>query len=146
MGFDNPYGDMWSGELVANWCHRLYNELDVKIMAISDTIGVSNDKNIRELFTTLIPALPHVEFGAHLHTTPDTYAEKIKATVESGCYRLDGAIKGYGGCPMAEDTLTGNMPSEKMIHWLEDNGYTTGLNLNAYNKAMEISNSVFLAH
>ena len=144
MGFGNPYGDAWSGELVANWCDRLYRELDVQIMAISDTIGVSNDKNIRELFSTLIPALPRVEFGAHLHTTPDTYAEKIKAAVESGCYRFDGAIKGYGGCPMAEDTLTGNMPTERMIDWFENNGYPTQLDKDAFAKAYEISNGVFL--
>jgi hydroxymethylglutaryl-CoA lyase len=144
MGFGKPYGDAWSGELVANWCDRLHRELDVKIMAISDTIGVSNDKNIRELFSTLIPALPNVEFGAHLHTTPDTYAEKIKAAVESGCYRFDGAIKGYGGCPMAEDTLTGNMPTERMIDWFENNGYSTQLDKEAFDKALEISNGVFL--
>lgn len=144
MGFGNPYGDQWSGELVANWCDRLYNELDVKIMAISDTIGVSNDENIRELFTTLIPALPNVEFGAHLHTTPETYAEKIKATIESGCTRFDGAIKGFGGCPMAADKLTGNMPTEKMLQWFEDNAYPTQLNLNAFNEAMEYSNQVFM--
>lgn len=144
MGFGNPYGDAWSGELVANWCERLYRELDVQIMAISDTIGVSNDKNIRELFSTLIPSLPNVEFGAHLHTTPETYSEKIKAAVESGCYRFDGAIKGYGGCPMAEDTLTGNMPTERMIDWFENNGYPTHLDRDEFAKAYEISNGVFL--
>lgn len=144
MGFGNPYGDPWSGELVTSWCERLYKELDVKIMALSDTIGVSNDQNIRELFTTLIPTLPNVEFGAHLHTTPETYDEKIKAAVESGCSRFDGAIKGFGGCPMATDKLTGNMPTEKMLHWFEENGYPTHLNFEAFNEALAYSNQVFM--
>jgi len=143
MGFGNPYGDPWSPELVANWCDRLYNELDIRIMALSDTIGVSNDTSIRNLLTTVIPAFPKVEFGAHLHTTPDTYAEKVKATVESGCNRLDGAMKGYGGCPMAKDDLTGNMPTELMVNWLHTNGYETGLDMDAFNHSLALSASVF---
>ncbi len=143
MGFGNPYGDPWSPELVAGWCDRLYNELDIHIMALSDTIGVSNDTSIRNLLTTVIPAFPEVEFGAHLHTTPDTYAEKVKATVESGCKRLDGAMKGYGGCPMAKDDLTGNMPTELMVNWLRNNGYQTGLDMDAFNASLALSASVF---
>jgi hydroxymethylglutaryl-CoA lyase len=143
MGFGNPYGDPWSGDIVTKWCERLYNELDVKIMALSDTIGVSNNQNIRELFSNLIPELPGVEFGAHLHTTPDTYLEKIKAAVESGCHRFDGAIKGYGGCPMATDKLTGNMPTELMLNWFQQNGYTTNIDNNLFFEAMEYSNNVF---
>ena len=143
MGFGNPYGDAWSPELVAGWCARLYNNLDIRIMALSDTIGVSNDTSIRNLMTTLIPEFPKVEFGAHLHTTPDTFAEKVKASVESGCFRLDGAMKGYGGCPMAKDDLTGNMPTESMVSWLHENGYETGLNMEAFNFSLELSNSVF---
>lgn len=143
MGFGNPYGDQWSPDLVAEWCDRLYNELDIRIMALSDTIGVSNDTSIRNLLTTVIPAFPNVEFGAHLHTTPDTYAEKVKATVESGCNRLDGAMKGYGGCPMAKDDLTGNMPTELMVNWLHNNGYQTGLDMDAFNTSLALSASVF---
>jgi hydroxymethylglutaryl-CoA lyase len=143
MGFGNPYGDRWSPELVAEWCERLYRELDIRIMALSDTIGVSNDKTIRELMTTVLPSLPEVEFGAHLHTTPDTFAEKVRATVESGCLRLDGAIKGFGGCPMAKDDLTGNMPTEKMVGWLMENGYHTGLNQDKFEQSVLMSTHVF---
>lgn len=143
MGFGNPYGDLWSPELVAGWCDRLYNELDISIMALSDTIGVSNDTTIRNLMKTVIPAFPEVEFGAHLHTTPHTYAEKVRATVESGCFRLDGAMKGYGGCPMAKDDLTGNMPTEMMVDWLHNNGYETGLDMDAFNTSLKLSASVF---
>lgn len=143
MGFGNPYGDDWSPELVAKWSERLFTELDIRIMALSDTIGVSTDKSIREVMKTVLPALPEVEFGAHLHTTPDTFAEKVRATVESGCYRLDGAIKGFGGCPMAKDDLTGNMPTERMVDWLEKNGYPTGLDLNAFDTSVQLSARVF---
>lgn len=143
MGFGNPYGDDWSPELVAKWCERLFTELDIRIMALSDTIGVSTDQTIRELMRAVLPSLPEVEFGAHLHTTPDTFAEKVKATVESGCYRLDGAIKGFGGCPMAKDDLTGNMPTERMVDWLEKNGYPTGLDLNAFDTSVQLSARVF---
>jgi hydroxymethylglutaryl-CoA lyase len=143
MGFGNPYGDKWSPELVAEWCDRLYNKIDVRVMALSDTIGVSNDKSIRELLTTVIPALPNVEFAAHLHTTTETFAEKVKATVESGCFRIDGAMKGFGGCPMAKDDLIGNMPTELMVNWLHDNNYQTGLDMDAFKSSLELSNSVF---
>jgi hydroxymethylglutaryl-CoA lyase len=143
MGFGNPYGDRWSPELVAEWCERLYRELDIRVMALSDTIGVSNDKTIRELMNTVLPSLPEVEFGAHLHTTFDTFAEKVKATVESGCLRLDGAIKGFGGCPMAKDDLTGNMPTEKMVGWLMENGYYTGLNQDKFEQSVLMSTHVF---
>jgi hydroxymethylglutaryl-CoA lyase len=143
MGFGNPYGDPWSPELVAQWSERLHNELGITIMALSDTIGVSNDETIRSVMKTVIPEFKNVEFGAHLHTTPHTFAEKVKATVESGCYRLDGAIKGFGGCPMAKDDLTGNMPTEKMVEWLHQNDYQTGLDMDAFNHSILLSASVF---
>lgn len=143
MGFGNPYGDPWSPELVAQWSERLYKELGITIMALSDTIGVSNDETIRSVMNTVIPEFKDVEFGAHLHTTPHTFAEKVKATVESGCYRLDGAIKGFGGCPMAKDDLTGNMPTEKMVEWLHQNDYQTGLDMDAFNHSILMSASVF---
>ena len=143
MGFGNPYGDPWSPELVAQWSERLYKELGITIMALSDTIGVSNDETIRSVMNTVIPEFKNVEFGAHLHTTPHTFAEKVKATVESGCYRLDGAIKGFGGCPMAKDDLTGNMPTEKMVDWLQGHGYQTGLDMDAFNYSVQMSSSVF---
>ncbi len=116
MGFGNPYGDEYSPEIAANWVAKM-NSLGVKIVALSDTIGVSNPENISYLFKHLIPLYPQMEIGAHLHTTPDTWKEKIDAAYNAGCKRFDGALKGFGGCPMATDKLTGNMPTENMIQF-----------------------------
>lgn len=143
MGFGNPYGDLWGPEVVIDWTEKLNDRLGIKIVALSDTIGVAEPGVITSLFNALIPALPEVEFGAHLHTTPDTYAEKVKAAYDAGCRRFDGAIKGYGGCPMAKDDLTGNMPTEKMVQWFIDHNISTGLNETALQKAIQQSTYVF---
>ena len=141
MGFGNPYGDPWNVEIVGEWTEKLY-KMGVKILSLSDTIGSSTPKIINYLFSNLIPNYPKIEFGAHLHTTPDKWHEKVDAAYKSGCNRFDGAIKGYGGCPMAKDELTGNMPTEKLLSY-----FTTqkaGINIkpmsfeSAYNKALEI--------
>lgn len=143
MAFGNPYGDKWHEDIVAKWAERLHNELDIQILALSDTIGVSNKENITTLFSTLIPEFKNVEFGAHLHTTPTTWQEKIEASVSSGCRRFDGAIKGFGGCPMATDKLTGNMPSEKMIQYFEENKWKTELNHAFFLESLKKSNEIF---
>ncbi len=119
MGFGNPYDEPWDVEIVAKACHNLYNNYDVKIISLSDTIGTSTPDTIDYLFKNLIPALSEVELGAHLHTTPDTWEEKMQAAISAGCYRFDGALKGYGGCPMAKDDLTGNMPTENIIQLID---------------------------
>lgn len=141
MGFGNPYGETWSVELVEDWCSKLAF-LGVRTLSLSDTIGTSNPDNINYLFGTLIPALPEVEFGAHLHTTPDTWREKVESAYNSGCRRFDGAIKGFGGCPMADDELVGNMPMEKLLTFVQDKQIDHGLNLlafeSAYNKAIDV--------
>lgn len=116
MGFGNPYGDPWNVEIVGEWTQRLY-AMGVRILSLSDTVGTSNKDSIRYLFSNLIPLYPDVEFGAHLHTTPTTWYEKVNAAYTSGCRRFDGAIQGFGGCPMAADALTGNMPTEKLISY-----------------------------
>jgi hydroxymethylglutaryl-CoA lyase len=121
MGFGNPYGDAWDVGVVEQWVDQMGN-VGIRIVALSDTIGVANPENITYLFSNLIPRFPAIEFGAHLHTTPDTWYEKIDAAYNSGCRRFDGALKGFGGCPMAADKLTGNMPTENMI------GYFSGMN------------------
>ncbi len=121
MGFGNPYGDPWNAGIVIQWAERL-SAMGIKILSLSDTIGVGTPENISYLFGELIPALPQVEFGAHLHTTPDTWREKIVAAYEAGCLRYDGAIKGFGGCPMAADKLTGNMPTEMMLSYFDEIG------------------------
>ena len=141
MGFGNPYGDPWSVEVVGEWTERL-SAMGVKIISLSDTVGTSNPDTITYLFSNLIPKYPHIEFGAHLHTTPSTWYEKVAAAHNSGCRRFDGAIQGFGGCPMAKDELTGNMPTEKMLSYFTAQKATTNVNAMvfeaAYNKATEL--------
>ena len=117
MGFGNPYGEEWSPEIVGELVQQL-SEIGIRIIQPSDTIGVSNPSNITPLFSTLINAFPHIEFGAHLHSNPTTWEEKIEAAYLGGCCRFDGAIKGFGGCPMAKDDLVGNIATENIIRFL----------------------------
>ena len=141
MGFGNPYGDPWNVEIVGKWTERL-SKMGVKILSLSDTIGSSTPEVIDYLFSNLISQYPEIEFGAHLHTTPDKWHEKVDAAYKAGCFRFDGAIKGYGGCPMAKDELTGNMPTEKLISYFTTKKAETGIKPmsfeSAYNKALEI--------
>lgn len=143
MAFGNPYGDEWTSDIAIKWSKELHEKLGINIIALADTIGVSNPENISYLFKALIPALPKVEFGAHLHTTPDKWQEKVVAAYEAGCRRFDGAIKGYGGCPMAADQLTGNMPTEKMMMEFNAKNIETGVNMEMFNLSLEASNKVF---
>ncbi len=140
MGFGNPYKEEWSVSIVEKWCEKLAKK-GVKILSLSDTIGTSTPQNITYLFSTLIKSLPQVEFGAHLHTTPDTWREKVDSAYQSGCRRFDGAIKGFGGCPMADNDLVGNMPMEKLLSFAQEQKIATGINTlafeSAYNKAMD---------
>ncbi len=141
MGFGNPYGDPWSVEIVGEWTERLSN-MGVKILSLSDTVGSSTPEVISYLFSNLIPKYPHIEFGAHLHTTPDKWFEKVDAAYKAGCRRFDGAIQGFGGCPMAKDDLTGNMPTEKMLSYFTSQKADTGLSPmsfeSAYNEALKV--------
>ncbi|WP_027392277.1 hydroxymethylglutaryl-CoA lyase [Aquimarina latercula] len=116
MGFGNPYGDPWNVEIVGDWTEKLSN-MGVKILSLSDTVGTSNPEIIEYLYANLIPKYPDIEFGAHLHTTPTTWHEKVDSAYKAGCRRFDGAIQGFGGCPMAKDELTGNMPTERMLSY-----------------------------
>ncbi|MDM1396940.1 hydroxymethylglutaryl-CoA lyase [Myroides odoratimimus] len=143
MGFGNPYGDPWDVDIVGDWTEKL-SKMGVKILSLSDTVGSSTPEVIDYLFSNLIPAYPNIEFGAHLHTTPDSWFEKIDAAYKAGCLRYDGAIKGYGGCPMAKDDLTGNMPTEKMLSYFTANKVDTNLSAmsfeSSYNEALKIFN------
>lgn len=141
MGFGNPYGDPWNVEIVQRWVNQLAS-MGIGIFQLSDTIGVASPQSIRYLFSNLIPEYPGIEIGAHLHTLPHTWREKMEAAWESGCRRFDGAIKGYGGCPMAKDDLTGNMPTEKMVTYLDEKE-ETGLNREALEAALQMSQTVF---
>jgi len=143
MGFGNPYGEEWSPEIAIHWSKRLNELFGIKIISLSDTIGVSNPENIKLLFSELIPALPEVEFGAHLHTNPATWQEKIQAAHESGCQRYDGAIKGFGGCPMAEDKLVGNMAMENLISFFNQEQIDLGLDQKEFSQSMLDALKVF---
>ncbi len=143
MGFGNPYGEPWDVNIVMGWSYKLVNLFDVKTISLSDTIGTSTAQNIRYLFNNLVPELPTVEFGAHLHTTPSSWLEKIDAAYESGCRRFDGAIKGYGGCPMAADKLTGNMPTENMVSLFEKLGIDHGIKKEPFNLSIQKALQVF---
>ncbi|WP_172914079.1 hydroxymethylglutaryl-CoA lyase [Capnocytophaga canis] len=141
MGFGNPYGDPWNEEIVEHWVEKLI-EKDIRIISLSDTIGSAEGETIKKLFTYLIPKYPTVEFGAHFHTSPNDWHEKVDNAYRSGCMRFDGAIRGYGGCPMAKDELVGNMPTEKLISYFQKQQMPTGLNLlafeSSYNETMKI--------
>ena len=141
MGFGNPYGDPWNVEIVSEWTEKL-SGMGVKILSLSDTIGSSTPDVISHLFSNLIPTYPTIEFGAHLHTSPSLWHEKVHAAFHAGCKRFDGAIKGYGGCPMAKDELTGNMPTEKLISYFTEQKVVTGIKPmsfeSAYNQALKI--------
>jgi hydroxymethylglutaryl-CoA lyase len=143
MAFGNPYGDKWSPEILADWVEKLIEGAGVDILSLSDTIGTSKPDSIKWLFEHVIPSFPEVEIGAHLHTTPDTWKEKIAAAIESGCKRFDGAINGFGGCPMATDDLTGNMATENIISYLNENNIEHGLNEKAFSDALIMSLEIF---
>lgn len=141
MGFGNPYGDPWNVNIVGEWTEKLAS-MGVEILSLSDTIGSSTPDVIEYLFSNLIPKYPQIEFGAHLHTVPERWFEKVDAAHKAGCKRFDGAIQGFGGCPMAKDDLTGNMPTEKLLSYFTSKKTTTGLNPlsfeSAYNEATKI--------
>jgi hydroxymethylglutaryl-CoA lyase len=141
MGFGNPYGDPWNVEIVAQWTEKLAG-MGVKILSLSDTVGSSTPDVIEYLFSNLIPHYPKIEFGAHLHTTPDKWLEKIDAAYKGGCRRYDGAIQGFGGCPMASDNLTGNMPTEKLLSYFtvqKENTNCSPMSFeSAYNEASKL--------
>jgi hydroxymethylglutaryl-CoA lyase len=141
MGFGNPYGDPWNEEIVGEWTEKISN-MGVKILSLSDTVGSSTPDVISYLFSNLIPKFQNIEFGAHLHTTPDKWFEKIDAAYNAGCRRFDGAIQGFGGCPMARDVLTGNMPTEKLLSYFNSKKENTNLSAmsfeSTYNEASKL--------
>jgi hydroxymethylglutaryl-CoA lyase len=142
MGFGNPYGDPYEMDYVGEFVDRL-DSMEVSIISLADTIGVSNPQNITTLFETIIPKFPHIEIGAHLHTTPETTIEKIEAAYQAGCRRIDGAIMGFGGCPMATDDLTGNMATERILDYLKSKDVNTGLDMKAFEEGMMLAGNVF---
>jgi len=142
MGFGNPYGDIYSPGIAGEIAAKL-STMDISIIAPSDTIGCATPESVFALFTTLVEAFPEIEFGAHLHATPDTVVEKIEAAYKAGCRRFDGAIKGFGGCPMAKDELTGNMATEKMIDYFEGENIDLHLDKAIFGEAYQYASSIF---
>ena len=142
MGFGNPYGDPWNVKIVGEWTEKL-SAMGVKILSLSDTVGSSTPDIISYLFSELIPKYPHIEFGAHLHTTPTSWHEKVDAAYKAGCRRFDGAIQGFGGCPMAKDELTGNMPTEKMLSYFTAEKVNCNINPMSFESAHNEATKIF---
>lgn len=142
MGFGNPYGDPWSLDIVGQWAQKL-SQMGVTILSLSDTVGSSTPETISYLFSNLIPKYPNIEFGAHLHTTPTAWHEKIDAAYKAGCRRFDGAIQGFGGCPMAKDELTGNMPTEKMLSYFTTQKAKTNIRTMSFESAHNTASDIF---
>lgn len=143
MGFGNPYGDAYSEEIVYEWAEKLAT-LQIKIISIADTVGLATAEQVSRITKYLVDSMTDTEIGVHLHSTPDNWKEKLEAAVQSGCKRFDGALKGIGGCPMADDELVGNMDTEKMITWFEENGYGLHINKSALNESLRIAADVFI--
>ena len=142
MGFGNPYGDPWNVEIVGEWTERL-SKMGVQILSLSDTVGTSTPEVIDYLYANLIPKYPEIEFGAHLHTTPSTWFEKVDAAYKAGCRRFNGAIQGFGGCPMAKDELTGNMPTERMISYFTTKNADTNIRTLSFESAHNEATKIF---
>ena len=142
MGFGNPYGDEWSLDVIDEWTEKLA-ESGVKNIALADTIGIAEPEQISEIYPHLVTTYPDINFGIHLHSTPDAAASKIAAAYNSGCRHFDTAIRGFGGCPMAKDDLTGNIATESLISFLEGKGIETGLNVEKFREAFEFSSRIF---
>lgn len=142
MGFGNPYSDPYTEEYIEEFVKKL-DRISVKIISLSDTIGIADEALIQKAFTSVIPKFPHIEFGAHLHSTPEKITSKVQAAYQAGCRRFDGALKGFGGCPMAKDDLVGNMATERMISYFDNKGISLGIDKNKLTEAMIIASEIF---
>ncbi len=141
MAFGNPYGDEWNANILDHWAEKM-NEIDVKIISLSDTVGIAKTEDVRNVFSKLIKQYPKIEFGAHFHTKPHYYWENLAAAYEAGCRRYDTVMKGFGGCPMAKDELIGNVPTEKVVTFFETQKEDHGLNMlqfeTSFNEALNL--------
>ncbi|MEZ5047807.1 MAG: hydroxymethylglutaryl-CoA lyase [Chitinophagaceae bacterium] len=142
MGFGNPYGETYNADIALHWIQKLA-DMGIKHMAMSDTVGVSNPENIAYLFSNLHTEFSTIEFGAHFHSTFETAREKIEAALAHGCYRFDSALGGIGGCPMANNDLVGNIPTEIVVETLLDHNHSFSFSKQAFEKAMKTSNTIF---
>jgi hydroxymethylglutaryl-CoA lyase len=144
MGFGNPYGDPYNVGLVGNFVDILVT-LGSNVISLADTVGVATTEAITFLFSSLTKQYPGIELGAHLHSNPATASEKIRAAYEAGCKRFDGAIKGFGGCPMANDELVGNLATETIVSFLESRE-SLEIDKPAFGKALQMADKIFLTH
>jgi hydroxymethylglutaryl-CoA lyase len=142
MGFGNPYGDEYSAEVAINWVRKLAG-LGIKTIAMADTVGVAQPDNISYIFNSLIPEFRDINIGAHFHSAPGKWEEKLQAAYNAGCRRYDSALRGIGGCPMAEDDLVGNIATENVIAWCEQNHVPLQINKTAFAEAYEIAGRIF---
>ena len=143
MGFGNPYNDPYDEDIVFSWVEKLL-ELDIEIISLADTVGVASAEQVYDMTSYLIESLPATEIGVHLHSTFENWQQKLDAAVKAGCKRFDGALKGIGGCPMANDELVGNMNTEWMIDLFEKNNIVTGVNKEALAESLRITGEIFI--
>ncbi|HEU5165482.1 MAG TPA: hydroxymethylglutaryl-CoA lyase [Chitinophagaceae bacterium] len=143
MAFGNPYNDLYDEDIVFNWVEKLV-ELDIEIISLADTVGVATPEQVYDMTSYLVESLPSTEIGVHLHSTSENWHQKLEAALKAGCRRFDGALKGIGGCPMANDDLVGNMNTEWMISYFEKNNMTTGLNKDALAESLRIAGQIFI--
>jgi hydroxymethylglutaryl-CoA lyase len=143
MGFGNPYDEIWNPEIVLKWSKVLNEKLGIEILALSDTIGIAKEQDVTDLFKVLQAELKEVEFGAHFHTRPETTNKLIEAAYDAGCRRFDSAVKGFGGCPMAKDDLTGNLPTESLLSWFNENSVLHPIDQLQFQEAYDFSSRIF---
>jgi hydroxymethylglutaryl-CoA lyase len=143
MGFGNPYGDLYDEEIVFEWVNRLVG-MDIGIISLADTVGVATPAQVYDVTSYLVDSLPGTEIGVHLHAAPDNWKEKLEAAVKAGCKRFDGALKGIGGCPMADDELVGNMNSELMIDYFKEKQLLDNLDKEALAESLRIAGEIFI--
>ncbi len=142
MGFGNPYGDVYNEEILLHWANEMVSR-GITILSLADTVGLATPEQIHFALQTLIPKYPGVSIGAHLHSTPQNWQSKIESAINAGCRRFDGALKGIGGCPMAQDELVGNMDTELMIPYFEERALLKNINKEALNKSLQIAAEIF---
>jgi hydroxymethylglutaryl-CoA lyase len=143
MGFGNPYGDPYSEEIVFEWVNKIV-ALDIEIISLADTVGIATEEQVYDMTSYLVESLPGIEIGVHLHSTPDNWKEKLDAAVKAGCKRFDGALKGIGGCPMADDELVGNMNSELMIRYFKEQQMPLALDEGALKESLRLASEIFI--
>jgi hydroxymethylglutaryl-CoA lyase len=143
MGFGNPYGDAYNQDILLHWVDKMVKR-DIAIISLADTVGLATPAQISFALQTIIQQYPAVNFGVHLHATPDNWKPKLEAAVNAGCNRIDGALLGFGGCPMAGNDLVGNMNTEWMLSFLEEAGFEPGIKNEAFQRSRLLAKEIFV--